>query len=54
MTLLTAVDKRERFSTLLADDGESTGFTAEITVAGVAPGTYLGRLYFKLCMTEAE
>jgi hypothetical protein len=49
-TLLTAVGKRARYTTLLADDGETT-FTAGMTVAGSISGgggseAYKGKPYW--------
>lgn len=49
-TLLTAQYKRERFQTLLADDGE-TSLTFGVTVSGAA-GTLTGRPYFKGMLVE--
>ena len=37
-TLLTGIGKRERYTTLLADDGEQTALTANMTVAGTIAG----------------
>jgi trimeric autotransporter adhesin len=57
LTLLTAANKRERFQTLLADDGETSAnsLSAGVTVGGtVAAGVYKGRFYFKGHFVEAE
>lgn len=57
LTLLTAANKRERFQTLLADDGETSAnsLSAGVTVGGtVAAGVYKGRFYFKGHFIEAE
>jgi hypothetical protein len=51
-TLLTAVQKREKFTTLLADDGE-VSLSAGFTVAAAA-GTFSGRFYFKGILVEDE
>jgi len=51
-TLLTAQYKRERFETLLADDGE-TSLLFGVTVSGAA-GALLGRAYFKGVLVEDE
>lgn len=57
MTLLTAAYKRERFTTLLTDDGE-TSLTMEITSAGViTDGTapaYKARPYWVIRVVEDE
>jgi hypothetical protein len=57
-TLLTAAFKRERYSTLLADDGESSaanlsvGITVPATLAGA--GTFLGRAIISGRLIEDE
>jgi hypothetical protein len=50
-TLLTATFKRERFSTLLADDGE-VSLRAEITVGAAGSAAIKGRFYFKGVLIE--
>ena len=52
-TLLTATFKRERFSTLLADDGEIT-LRAEVTVIAAGSAAIKGRFYFKGVLVEDE
>jgi hypothetical protein len=44
-TLLTGLGKRARYSTLLADDGETTALTANMTVAGTIAGGGAGVKY---------
>jgi hypothetical protein len=52
-TLLTATFKRERFSTLLADDGE-IALRAEVTVIAAGSADIKGRFYFKGVLVEDE
>jgi hypothetical protein len=54
-TLLTAAKKRERYTTLLADDGEGS-VTFSITAAAVlgTATTYKGRFYVKWSLIEDE
>jgi hypothetical protein len=52
-TLLTATFKRERFSTLLADDGE-TSLRVEVTVIAAGSADIKGRFYFKGVLVEDE
>jgi hypothetical protein len=58
LTLLTTSFKRERNTTLAADDGESSGanLSVGVTVPGAlaAAGTYKGRFALKICMIEDE
>lgn len=54
-TLLDALRKRERFTLLLTDDGE-TSMSAGVTVSGAltVPGTYMGRAFFRGMLVEDE
>lgn len=45
-TALTAVDKRERYQTLLLDDVLPT-LAADITAAATGPSVYTARFYFR-------
>jgi len=45
-TQLTAVDKRQRYPTLLTDEILAT-LTMEITVAATGPSVYQARMYFR-------
>jgi len=60
-TLLTAIGKRERYTTLLQDDGESSANspTVGVTVSGTIAGgggseTYKGRPYIVVRVVEDE